>query len=86
MKNFSHRQNNCKLFHALAQLLFFTTSELELDYYHQKVNVPANSWAAEWLKTENLRILGNSKKIPEKFGIDDNSPVDHPKAKFWQLY
>ena len=69
LKNFSHRQNNCKLFHALAQLLFFTTSELELDYYHQKVNVPVNSWAAEWL--------------PEKFEIDDNSPADHPKAKLW---
>ena len=31
-------QNICLLFHFLAQFLF-TTSETELDYYHQKVNV-----------------------------------------------
>ena len=31
-------QNICRLFHVLAQFLF-TTSETELDYYHQRVNV-----------------------------------------------
>ena len=32
------RQNICRLFHFLAQFSF-STSETELDYYHQKVNV-----------------------------------------------
>ena len=39
-------QNICRLFHVFAQFLF-STSEAELDYYHQKVNVRV----AERLKT-----------------------------------
>ena len=39
-------QNICRLFHFLAQF-FFTTSETELDYYHQKVSARV----AERLKT-----------------------------------
>ena len=34
----------------LAQTTF-TTSETELDYYHQRVNTEDVSWAAERLKT-----------------------------------
>ena len=33
-----HVQNNCRLFHVLAQF-HFTTSELKLDYYYQNLNV-----------------------------------------------
>ena len=43
-------QNICRLFHFLAQF-FFTTSETELDYYHQKVSARVTSRVAERLKT-----------------------------------
>ena len=43
-------QNIWRLFHFLAQFLF-TTSETELDYYQQKVNVRVASRVAERLKT-----------------------------------
>ena len=49
-------QKICRLFHFLAQLVF-TTSEMELDYYHQKVNVRVASRIAEWLKTKEIREL-----------------------------
>ena len=67
-------QNICRLFHFLAKFVF-TTSETELDYYHQKVN----GWVAERLKTYDLR------KIPEMFGFNDEYPAVHPKAKFWHF-
>ena len=43
-------QNICRLFHFLAQF-FFTTSETELDYYHQKVSARVASRVAKRLKT-----------------------------------
>ena len=41
-------QNTQRLFHFLAEFLF-TTSETEVDYYHQKVNVRVASRVAEEL-------------------------------------
>ena len=43
-------QNICRNFHFLAHFPF-TISEAELDYYHQKVNVPFASLVAEQLMT-----------------------------------
>ena len=43
-------RNIWRLFPFLAQF-FFTTSETELDYYHQKVSVRVASRVAEQLKT-----------------------------------
>ena len=65
-------------FSLFAQFLF-TTSETELGYYHQKVNVRVASRAAERLKTWDLRKLGNFKKIPKIF--DGEFPAVQPKAK-----
>ena len=48
--SYSTEQNFCRLFHVLAQFPF-TTSETELDYYHQKVTVPVTSQIAERFKT-----------------------------------
>ena len=56
-------QNIWRLFHFLEQF-FFTTSETELDYYHQKVSVQVASRIGERIKTLDLRKLGNFKKIP----------------------
>ena len=39
-------QNICGLFHVISQSIF-TTSEIELDYYHQKMNVQVASLVAE---------------------------------------
>ena len=41
-------------FFRLFQFLFIT-SETELDYYYQKVNVRVASWAPERLKTKEIR-------------------------------
>ena len=38
----NHGQNICRLFHFLAQTLY-TTSEIELGYYHQEKNVQVAS-------------------------------------------
>ena len=54
-------QNIRRRFHFLAQFLC-PTSETELDYYHQKVNVRVDSRIAKWLKTYDLRKLRISKK------------------------
>ena len=43
-------QNIGRLFRVLAKFIF-TTSAMELDYYHQKVNVRVASQVAERLKT-----------------------------------
>ena len=47
-------QNISGLFHVLAQFLF-TTSETELDYYNQVVNVRVASRVSEQLKTLGIR-------------------------------
>ena len=70
----------CRLFQFLEQF-FFTTSETGLDYYHQKVSVRVASRVAERLNTQDLRKLGNFKKIPEKLGFDGEYPAFQPKAK-----
>ena len=64
----------------LAQFVF-TASELELNYYHQKVHVRVASRVAERLKTRDLTKLGNFKKISEMLGFDGEYPAIHPKAK-----
>ena len=59
------RQNICRLFQVLAQCLFLS-SETELGYYHQKVNVRLTGCQARyWIKVLDQRKLGNFKKIPE---------------------
>ena len=47
-------QSICRLFHVLVQF-FFTTSETELDYYHQKVTERIASQVAERFKTYEIR-------------------------------
>ena len=42
-------QNICRYIHALAQIPF-TTSEMELDYYHQKNNLRVALWLVERLR------------------------------------
>ena len=79
--NYNLGQNIWRVSHFLVQV-FFTTSETELDYYHQKVSVRVASRIAERLKTQDLRKLGNLKKIPEILGIDGEYPTVQPKSKF----
>ena len=69
------------IFHFSAQFVF-TTSETELDYYHQKVNVWVVSRVAKRLNTYDLRKLGSFKKISEMLGYDGEYPAVHRKAKF----
>ena len=71
-------QNICRLFHFLGHFPF-TTSETQLDYYHQKVNV----WVASRV-AKRLKKWGNFKKIPGMLGFDCESQAVHPKSKFWR--
>ena len=72
-------QNICRLLHFLAQFAF-TTSETELDWYHQKVNTRVASQVVERPKTQDLRKLGSYKKIHEMFGFNGEYPAVHPKV------
>ena len=71
----NHWKSIGRLFHVLAQYQL-TAGDLELDYYHQKVNVKIN---------EDLGKLENFREILERLRIDNKSPDSHPKNKFWQL-
>ena len=53
---------NLGLSQVLA-LILLTTSENELDYYQQKVNVQVASRVAEQLKTSGFRKLVNCERI-----------------------
>ena len=74
-------ENIQRLFHFFAQF-FFITSAMELDYYHQKVNVRVASGVAKRLKTYDLSKIGNLKKILEMLGFDVEYPAVHPQVKF----
>ena len=62
-----------------------TTSEKELDYYHEHVNARFVSRIAEWLKTEDLRKVENSEKIPEMIKFNREYPAVDPGAEFWKF-
>ena len=70
-------QNIRRLFDFLAKFVF-TTSETELDYYHQKVSARV----VERLKTQDLKKLGNFQKIPEMLVFNGKYPAVQLKAKF----
>ena len=53
-------QNISRLFHVLAQ--FLTTSETQLDYYHEKMNVQVALRLVERPRTYGPRIQRNFKK------------------------
>ena len=67
---------------SLFSTIFFTTSEMGLGYYHEKVNLQVASQVAKLLKAYDLRKLRNFKKIPEMLGFDGEFPFVHQKAKF----
>ena len=56
----------------------FTTSERELDYYHQKMNIRI----AEQLKTSDPRKLGNFKETHEMLGTDTKVLSRLTKSRF----
>ena len=73
---------NARFWQLRKKIVNCTTSELELDYCHQKVHVQDLSRVAERLKIDDLTKLGNFKRITEKFEIDGKSQASHRKAKF----
>ena len=50
------------------------------------MNVRVASRAAERLQTQDLRILGNFKEIPELLGIEGEYPAGQPKGKFFIVW
>ena len=74
----SLKQNFCRLFHVLTQLLL-TTNEMEVYYDHKKVNLRVSSHAAEQLKTKEF---GDLKRIPEILWLDDESQSATQRADF----
>ena len=83
-KEFQRQQSwtkHLQTFSLLAQFVH-TTSEMELDYHHQKVNVRVASRVSERLMTQEIRKLRSFKKITEMFGFNGEYPAVHPKVKF----
>ena len=74
----------CWHFNILPQLPY-TTSERELYYYQQKLNVWLASRVGDQLKTYDLRKLVNFKEILETLGIDGKVLSLPPKKQIWQL-
>ena len=66
---------SCSIFLVLAQFPF-TTSQPEVNYYHQNVNIRV----AGRLKTEDLRKLENFKKLPKLIEIDDEGTAGYLKT------
>ena len=60
---------------------FFLTSETELDYYHQPLDIQI-----AWRVIERLQEIRNFKKIPIMLGFDGKYPAYHFKGKFWHLW
>ena len=78
---YSLGQNIFRLSRVLAHYLF-TTSEMELDYYHQHVNVRVASQVTESRKTFEVKKLENFNKISEMLGFDGEYTTAHPQGKF----
>ena len=66
----------------MLEQFYFTTTERELDYFHQKLSVRVHSRATEGLTTQDLRKLRNFQKIPEMLGFDGEYQAVQPRAKF----
>ena len=66
---------------TIVQFLF-ATSETQLNYCHQKVNVRVVSQVTERLQTQDLMKLENFKKISEILGCNNEYPPVHPKSTF----
>ena len=49
---------------------------------HQKVNITVLEGVAKRLKTQDLKKLGNLKKITKVLGFDGEYPAASPKANF----
>ena len=78
--NFSDNlgQNICGLFQVLAHFLF-NLSEIELHYYHKKLNVQV----FKQLKIQGLRKLANFNKIPKMLKFDGQFQLYLWNSKVW---
>ena len=72
--NYSHFHNNVRLFDVLPNFLF-TTSETMGYYYLQAWHIRVASRVAEQLKTQNLRKLGNIRKVSKLHPVIAYCPV-----------
>ena len=77
----NHGDIICSLFKILTGFPF-TTNEMELDYYHQYLNVTVDSRLGKQLNKLDLRKLGSLKETHKKFGINGKIQASHPKEKF----
>ena len=75
----SPRLKDLQTFPVLAQFLF-NTSETELDYYHQKVNVRVTSRPDERLKIDDFRKIENFKNNPWNARVYIEYPSCNPKG------
>ena len=79
--NFGKSLNLKSWIHVLSQLLF-TTSETELDYCQQTLNVRGTSRVTNDLK---LKISGNFKNTPDMLGPNRGHPAGLKQGKFRHL-
>ena len=75
--------NILELYNILVQVRF-NTSKTELDIQYSKLGKRVGSRVAERLKTQDLRKLGNIRKISDLGRHKAQCPVSLQKIKLWQ--
>ena len=75
--------NILELYNILVQVRF-NTSKTELDIQYSKLGKRVGSRVAERLKTQDLRKLGNIRKISDLGRHEAQCPVSLQKIKLWQ--
>ena len=80
---YNNFHNILRLFNVLPNFLI-TTSEAMHDYYLKTRYIWVASQVAEKLKTEDLRKLGNIRKVSKLHKMIALSPIFLPKWKFFQ--
>lgn len=76
-------QNILAFFHLLSQLSF-TMREIEINCYHQILNVGVASQVANQLQTWGLRKFGNFRKLFKLDADVAQCPASFTEIKIWQ--
>ena len=74
-------QNICGPFYMLIPFSL-TTTETELEHYHQKMNKRVAPRVSKQLRIDKLIKLVNLNKIPKMLGIDFENSASHRKSNF----
>ena len=82
---YNHFHNNLRLFDVLPNFPI-TTSETMCDYYLETWYIRVAARIVELLNTQDLRKLGNIRKVSTPHRMIAQYPVSMPKSKSSQYY